>query len=56
MKSSQARAVKKYREKQAANGIVSVTVRLSCKARLRLKALAKAYGSQQKALEALLGD
>lgn len=54
MTPAQSRAVKRYREKQLAEGVKHVTFALSYKARSRLKLLAKAYGSQQKALEALL--
>lgn len=54
MTPAQAAAIKRYREKQAAKGMKPVTFVLSYKARSRLKTLAKAYGSQQKALEALL--
>ena len=57
MTPAQSRALKRYAEKQEAKGVKVVSIRLSRKARDRLDQLAKAYGSKQSALEALLsGD
>jgi hypothetical protein len=51
---AQRRAHTAHRERLAAQGLRAVTVRLSQKARDRLAELAKAHGSQDKAIEALL--
>jgi hypothetical protein len=57
MTPAQSRALERQKQKMAANDEKIVAVRLNGKSRARLLWLARTYGSQQKALEALLsGD
>lgn len=56
MTPAQSAALRRYREKRIEAGYVAATHWFSSGAMNRLKLLAKTYGSQEKVLEALLGE